>query len=127
MSPKKLEAQKLVAVTEWFCFSENFASFSLRREVVEEGEMPLPNLHRTQILGCCNIHITAVAMIYKCGYSFPCPIPSTERLHLSHKLPVTVLHFYSQCLFKDQIKSNSGSLWSHQSRNILCQEEKYNM
>lgn len=48
-----------------------------------EGEMAFPNLPNTdQILGCCNFHITVAAMVYKCGYSIPCPIPSIERLPL---------------------------------------------
>lgn len=85
--PKKSGSRDLVAVTEWFCSLEDFSSFSLRREVVGEGEMPFPNLPNTdQILGCCNFHITVAAMVYKCGYCIPCPIPSIERLPLSQRL-----------------------------------------
>lgn len=50
----------------------------------------------------CNICITVVAMVYKCGYSFPCPIPSSERLHLSYRLHSNCVTFLQPVVMQRQ-------------------------
>lgn len=74
------------------------------------------NLHSTQILGCCNIHITVVAMIYSVDILSLAPSLLQKDFTCHINCTVTVLHFYRQWLCKYQTKSNTGSLWSHQSK-----------